>query len=323
MDTCRVHPVFLSAILLLSIHTHAQDIPSINVSDVSRIEKILASDEMQGRRTYTTGIEKAASYIIREFRDAGLQPFPGNADFRQIFTMNGSGSKTTGYSKNLTNLIGIIPGSTKPDEYVIFSAHYDHLGIGNPDASGDSIYNGANDDASGITAVIELANYFYKLHSNKRTIVFVAFTAEEIGEYGSLYFSKTIDAEKVVAMFNIEMIGTRSKWGANSAYITGYDKSNVGAILQKNVSNSSFTFYPDPYPQQKLFLRSDNAPLAKLGIPAHTISSAKMDSEKLYHNRGDEIETLDLDNMTEIIRAIGRGAGSVVSGADTPVRVRF
>lgn len=323
MATYSLQPLIFSALLIFSIPTHAQNFPAISVSEVSRIEKTLASDDMQGRKVYTAGIEKAAAFIIREFRDAGLRPFPGTTDFTQNFTMTGSGSKSAGSSQNLTNLIGIIPGSTKPDEYIIFSAHYDHLGIGKPDAAGDSIYNGANDDASGVTAVITLANYFHKLHSNKRTLVFVAFTAEETGEYGSSYFSKTIDAGKVIAMFNIEMIGTQSKWGANSAFITGYDKSDIGVILQKNVSNRSFTFYPDPYPQQKLFLRSDNAPLARLGIPAHTISTAKMDAEKLYHNRGDEVETLDLNNMTEIIRAIGMGTGSVISGSDTPLRITF
>ena len=204
---------------------------------------------------------------------------------------------------------------------VIFSAHYDHLGIGKPNEAGDSIYNGANDDASGTTAVITLAKYFGKRKNNERTIVFVAFTAEEVGEFGSAYFSKKMNPNQVVAMFNIEMIGTESKWGKNSAYITGYDKSDMGNILQKNLINTPFKFYPDPYPQENLFLRSDNAQLAKLGVPAHTISTSKMDSEKFYHQLGDEIGTLDLNNMTEIIRSIGLSAGSIISGKDTPTRV--
>lgn len=221
----------------------------------------------------------------------------------------------------LTNLVGMIPGKTRPDEYVIFSAHYDHLGIGTPDASGDSIYNGANDDASGTTAVITLAKYFNQLHNNQRTLLFVAFTAEEIGEFGSAYFSQKLDPAKVIAMFNIEMIGTESKWGINSAYITGYEKTDMGAILQKNLVNTQFRFYPDPYPDQKLFLRSDNASLAKKGVPAHTISTSKMDTEKYYHQLGDEVKTLDLKNMTEIIHSIGISSRTIVSGEDTPQRV--
>jgi Zn-dependent M28 family amino/carboxypeptidase len=225
-------------------------------------------------------------------------------------------------TQSLSNIVGIIPGKTKPDEYVIFSAHYDHLGIGKPDASGDSVYNGANDDASGTTAVITLAKYFSKLKNNQRTIIFAAFTAEEVGEFGSAYFSRHLDPDKVVAMFNIEMIGTESKWGKNSAYMTGFDKSDMGTILQRNLINTQFKFYPDPYPEQMLFLRSDNATLAKKGVPAHSISTSKMDSEPYYHQLGDEVKTLDLANMTQIIQSIALSAGSIVAGNDTPQRVK-
>jgi Zn-dependent M28 family amino/carboxypeptidase len=122
-------------------------------------------------------------------------------------------------------------------------------------------------------------------------------------------------------MFNIEMIGTESKWGINSAYITGFERSDMGAILQKNLSGSSFSFHPDPYPTEQLFYRSDNATLARQGVPAHTISTSKMDSEKYYHTRGDEISTLDIKNMTRIIQAIALSSTSIVDGRDTPTRV--
>jgi Zn-dependent M28 family amino/carboxypeptidase len=195
------------------------------------------------------------------------------------------------------------------------------LGIGNPDATGDSIYNGANDDAAGTTAVVMLADYFSNLNNNERTLIFVTFTAEEIGGFGSQYFSKQIDAEKAIAMFNIEMIGTDSKWGNNSAYITGYEKSDFGKILQSNLQGSKFHFEPDPYPKQNLFYRSDNATLAALGVPAHTISTSKMDDEPNYHKQSDEISTLDMNNMAEIIKAIAISSQTIVSGKDTPTRV--
>jgi len=191
----------------------------------------------------------------------------------------------------LANVVGVLPGKSKKNEYVIFSGHYDHLGVTTRPANGDSIYNGANDDAAGTTAVIMLAKYFKALGNNERTIVFAAFTAEEIGGYGSQFFSRQFDPGKVVAMFNIEMIGTDSKWGKNSAYITGYEKTDMGSILQKNLEGTEFTFYPDPYPDQGLFTRSDNATLARLGVPAHTISTAKMDGEPNYHKLTDEIST--------------------------------
>jgi hypothetical protein len=213
--------------------------------------------------------------------------------------------------KKLKNVVGILPGKTKKDEYVIFSGHYDHLGIAQPNANGDSIYNGANDDAAGITAVIMLSKYFSKIKNNERTIVFAAFTAEESGGFGSQYFSKQFEPQKVMAMFNIEMIGTESKWGKNAAYITGYEKTDMGKILEKNLEKTGFVFYPDPYPDQQLFYRSDNATLARLGVAAHTISTSKMDSEPFYHTPEDELHTLDIKNMTEIIKAIALSSTTI------------
>ena len=95
----------------------------------------------------------------------------------------------------------------------------------------------------------------------------------------------------------------------------------MGKILEKNLSGSQFKFYPDPYIQFDLFYRSDNASLARQGVPAHTISTSKMDVEKYYHTLDDEVETLDLANMTEIIKAIALSSTSIVTGKDTPSRV--
>ncbi len=221
----------------------------------------------------------------------------------------------------LSNVVGVLPGKSKKDEFVVFSAHYDHLGVGKPDNKGDSIYNGANDDASGTTAVIELAKYFAKKGGNERTLVFVTFTAEESGGYGSKYFSQQLNPDQITAMFNIEMIGTPSQWGAGNAYITGYEKSDFGKILQKNIPDSSFIFYPDPYTDQNLFYRSDNATLAALGVPAHTISTSNMHNEPYYHKQGDEVSTLDMNQLAHTISAIARASTSIVQGKDTPTRV--
>jgi len=220
-----------------------------------------------------------------------------------------------------SNVVGVLPGKSKKQEFVVFSGHYDHIGT-KSGSNGDTIFNGANDDASGITAIIQVAKYYKAAHNNERTLVFSAFTAEEAGGFGSQYFSRQIPADKVVAMLNIEMIGTESKWGKNSAYITGFEKSNLGEILQKNLKGTNFQFYPDPYTEQNLFYRSDNATLARLGVPAHTISTSKMDSEPNYHKVSDEVKTLDLDNMTQVIQSIILSAGSIVNGKDTPTRVK-
>lgn len=219
----------------------------------------------------------------------------------------------------LANVVGSIPGH-RPDEIVLFSGHYDHVGVVRP-VDGDSIANGANDNASGTTAVIELARYFEAKGRPERTLYFVAFTAEESGGYGSRHFSGQVDPERIVAMFNIEMIGKPAVEGPNSAWITGFERSDFGAILQRAVEGTGFAFHPDPYPEENLFYRSDNATLARLGVPAHTLSTTPIDVDPDYHQVTDEVETLDLDHMTATIRAIAAGAATIVSGQETPTRI--
>lgn len=223
-------------------------------------------------------------------------------------------------AKPLRNVVGYLPGKSRKNEYVVFSAHYDHLGVIKP-VNGDSIANGADDDASGTTAVIALAKYYKKLGNNARSLVFVTFTAEEVGGYGSQHFAGQLDPQNVVAMFNIEMIGKESQFGKNAGFITGFDKSDFGSIVQKNLAGTQYSFQPDPYPKENLFYRSDNATLARLGVPAHTLSTDKIDTDKLYHSVDDEFESLDVANMTNIIRAIALGARSIVAGKDTPARI--
>ncbi|MGB4398791.1 MAG: M20/M25/M40 family metallo-hydrolase, partial [Daejeonella sp.] len=220
----------------------------------------------------------------------------------------------------LFNVAGMIPGKSKEKELVLFSAHYDHIGI-IKSVEGDSIANGADDDASGTTAVIALANYYKLLKDNERTLIFIAFTAEEIGGFGAKYFSSKLNPDDVVAMFNIEMIGKESKFGKNAAFITGYERSDFGEILQKNLEGTDFKFHPDPYPDQNLFYRSDNATLAALGVPAHTISTDQIDTDKFYHTVKDEFATLDAVNIWSTIKAIALSARSIVAGKDTPKRI--
>ncbi|MEK0423518.1 MAG: hypothetical protein RLZ95_1428 [Bacteroidota bacterium] len=412
---------------VIGLQVMAQDVNAIiNKVETERIEKYLSSDELEGRRTFSKGIDKAADFIANEFKQTGLNTLNNSGSYLQSFsklsakfisaTANFDGlvldqknvivitaqpslsiNEASGYTiakinkddnfgqaarkflsatsnhivlvdesfannfsrlvqfksnitadqKNvvfilsntqpvkfsieathkienmaLANVVGVLPGKSLANEFVIFSGHYDHLGINSARAvNGDSIYNGANDDAAGTTAMIMLAKYFKKINNNERTLIFVAFTAEEVGGFGAQYFSKQFDPLTVKAMFNLEMIGTESKWGKNSAYITGYEKTNMGDILQKNLEGSAFKFYPDPYTEQNLFYRSDNATLARLGVPAHTISTSKMDSEPNYHKPSDEFQTLDMDNMNEIIKAIALSSRTIVSGKDTPTRV--
>ena len=219
----------------------------------------------------------------------------------------------------MANVVGQITGN-RTDEFVLFSAHYDHLGIVQP-VDGDSIANGANDNASGTTAVVTLARYFADGPKPERTLLFALFTAEESGGYGSRHFSEALDPDQIMAMFNIEMIGKPAVDGPNTAWITGFDRSTFGQILQAAVEGTEYTFYPDPYPDQNLFFRSDNATLARLGVPAHTISTTPIDVDPDYHQVTDEVPTLDLDHLTNTVKAIAAGAVTIVSGEATPTRV--
>ncbi|WP_443937123.1 M20/M25/M40 family metallo-hydrolase [Pedobacter sp. MW01-1-1] len=418
---------------LSSLQLRAQDINKIITREYAdHLIKTLSADDMQGRATFTPGIDKAATFIESEFKKIGLQPLTGEKTFRQSFNKYQTSNLTTSVTidgkafapenvmisglsaesislskantevvkldpekpfpaqfralsetnknllvlvdskfadlfkrykgflnrpsvvdeKDLTkaattkvfvlgtasadafsvelknnmkkmplfNVAGMIPGKSKAKELVIFSGHYDHLGIIKA-VNGDSIANGADDDASGTTAMIALAKYYKALKNNERTLVFVAFTAEEIGGYGAKYFSNKLNPDDVVAMFNIEMIGKDSKFGKNTAFITGYERSDFGKILQKNLAGTEFTFHPDPYPDQNLFYRSDNATLAALGVPAHTISTDKIDIDELYHSVKDDYSSLDVENILSTIKAIAKSATSIINGTDTPTRI--
>ena len=289
------------------------------VIDSSMVRKhlyTLAADNMEGRKSGTPGIEKAAVYIEDEFKKIGLSTFGDLESYRQTFTFKNRKSKDDIIS---SNIIGVLEGKSKKDEYVIISAHYDHLGM-KKSGEGDLIYNGANDDASGVTGVLALAAYFKKV-GHERTIVFAAFTAEEMGLIGSTYFGKDIDAAKFVAGINLEMIGKTPSFGPNTAWLTGFERSDFGKIIQKNLKGSGYQLFPDPYKNFNLFFRSDNASLARLGVPSHTFSTTPIDIDPDYHQVSDEAETLNITVITQTIQAVAIGTESIINGEDTPTRV--
>ena len=291
---------------------------TINEVSVKKYLYTLANDSMQGRKAGSPGIEKAAKYIEQQFSKIGLKPFNGSS-FRQTFKhINKRSEKKE--ELTLFNVIGLLEGTTLKEEFVVVSAHYDHLGRKNI-GEGDLIFNGANDNASGVSAMIMLADYFKKTKINKRSILFIAFTAEEMGLVGSNHFGKTISAEAIIAGVNIEMIGKESPFGPKTAWLTGFNRSDFGKIIQKNLSFSEYKLYPDPYINYRLFFRSDNASLARLGVPAHTFSTSPMDKDLDYHKVSDEVETLDVKTITETIKAIATGIRSIISGDDTPSRL--
>ncbi|WP_196137458.1 M20/M25/M40 family metallo-hydrolase [Aliikangiella sp. G2MR2-5] len=278
----------------------------------------------------------------QKFLSRGLNQFQINSGPSAVFILSNSAVKNS-YSiraqmaiehQTLTNVVGVLPGRKLADEFVLFSAHYDHLGVheNNADTHAhssssekpkheDNIYNGADDDASGTSAVINLAEYFARKGNNERTLIFVAFTAEEIGGFGSRYFSEQLPPEKIIAMLNIEMIGKPSKFGKGALWMTGFERSSLAQILNKNLKRLNKEIFQDPYPEQQLFYRSDNATLARLGVPAHSFSSSQIDKDQHYHQPSDEIGTLDLESMHQVISTLAEAVESLIDGSDKPDRV--
>lgn len=317
---------FFSLFLLNSLlHAQTSLIDSIiTPSSLRSIVEYLAADSLKGRFSGSEGCTKAAEFIGKEFKNAGLKPLKGNNGFFMPVTSSWG------------NVVGAIQGRSKPDEVIIFSAHYDHIGTisTNPAPFAresasvrkrDTIYNGANDDASGVSAVISLAKYFVQKNNNERTIIFVAFAGEELDLLGSRYFATMIQPDLIKADINIEMIGRKSG-NDNFPYITGYDLSNLSSILNKRLYKEDPKKYKrnfidiDRFTRENLFTRSDNYSFALLGIPAHTIMTTSP-TDIYYHSLSDEPSTLDYEFMSRIIKAIAISCEGLVTGEDTPSRI--
>lgn len=205
------------------------------------------------------------------------------------------------------NVMGMIEG-TDPvlkDEYIVYSAHYDHVGIGRADAEGDTIYNGARDNAVGVAGVLSLANYF-AVHPPQRSAIFVLFTAEEKGLLGSRYFTENlpVPAEKIIYNFNIDNGGYND---TTIVSVIGLTRTEAELDIQNACKEIGVTAIEDPAKEQGLFDRSDNVNFAVLGIPAPTFSLGftAFDEEifKYYHQAGDEIETLNMDYIEKYVKS--------------------
>ncbi len=221
-------------------------------------------------------------------------------------------------SKPVHNVVGVLPGKTQANEYVLFSGHYDHLGqYGEGE---DNIYNGADDNASGTTAVLNLADAYGRDANNQRSVMFAAFVSEEIGGFGSKAFVKAVNPDDIVAMFNVEMIGKPSKFGAGKLWLTGPDKSNLLTLLNESLGPNQ-QLEADPYPDLNLFYRSDNATLARLGVPAHSFSSVQLDADEHYHKVTDDIDSLDLPSLFAAIQLLKASGDIIVNEGKTPSRV--
>jgi len=293
----------VAVLSLFSFFSLAQE---VSQETVKKVISTLASDEMKGRLIGTPENEQAANYIAGLFKENKLDYCVGNS-YLVPFQYKG---------KTVNNVCGIKKGIS--EKILGFSGHFDHIGT-NKD-KGDNIYNGADDDASGITALSGIAEYF-KNKKPEFSMVFMAFNGEEAGLLGSTAISEDQRLDKIynnlTALFNFEMIATESEFGKNAMFMTGDDFSDLDEMFNKN-AEGGLKIYPDPYAAQQLFYRSDNVSFAKKKIIAHSFSTADMSKIKHYHEVNDDITVVDVKNMTEMINNFSKTVEKLSPKTFTP-----
>jgi len=228
-----------------------------------------------------------------------------------------SGTLGKAQIKHTWNAIGMIKGTDAKlsSEVILLSAHMDHLGVRKNARGKDKIFNGADDDASGSVAVLELARVLAKGEKPKRSVYFVFFGSEEAGGFGATYFVKNLPfpKEKLIANLEFEMLGRPDKKVAkDELWLTGYKRSNLGSELAKRGAK----LVNDPHPEQNFFRRSDNYTLATQGIIAHTVSSYGL--HKDYHRASDEIKTIDFEHMTRSINSMVKPINWLINSTFKP-----
>jgi Zn-dependent M28 family amino/carboxypeptidase len=297
----------------------------------------LASNLLEGRFTPSPGLNVAAEFIASRFRSAGLQP-GGERDsfFQEAAIENGQANvpdASTPAEAIARNVIAILPGSDPRlrDTYVLLTAHYDHIGTTKtagkeagdhptPD-SPDQIYNGANDDGSGVVSVLAIARALAaRTVRPKRSIMFVLFFGEELGLRGSEFYAEhpAVPLSKTVAELNLEQLGrTDSSEGPEIARVslTGTGYSNLPFYVRCAASESGVATYVDEG-NDSYFVRSDNAVFAKHGIPAHTLCVAFDYPD--YHRVGDEWQKIDFDNMATVDRAVALAIWNIANSRNAP-----
>ncbi|EDP97687.1 M20/M25/M40 family metallo-hydrolase [Kordia algicida OT-1] len=265
----------------------------IQAQEVDDIVTYLASDELEGRDTGSEGIEKAAVYIENYFKDNGVKPYFDT--YRDSFTVKG---------KEAFNVIGYLEGNDPnlKNEFVIIGAHYDHIGFAEP-VGDDKIANGANDNAAGVGTVMAMAKYFAKTKSNKRSILFTLFSAEEKGLLGSKHLAKTLKNEGIdlYIMLNYEMVGVPLVGKDYTAYVTGFNKTNLAEKMNEYAGKKIAGFLPKAG-EFRLFMRSDNYPFfQEFNVPCQTFCTFDFTNFDHYHKVGDESDKMDFNHMANFV----------------------
>ena len=288
--------------------TKTARVPAVTETTVRAHMNRLAGDAAKGRQSASPDELRAAEYIAGELKRYGVRPAAGDGTFIQKvnFKRRRRNAPVPPDAKEETtyNVVGIIKGRDPKlaKQVVVLSAHLDHLGE-KLELPGDKIFNGADDDASGVTAVLELAKTLTRVKRPKRTVVFALFGSEEIGGYGATYFldHPPTPIDNIVANLEFEMIGRPdAAVASHTLWLTGYERSNLGPQL----AGHGAKLVADPHPDQQFFRRSDNYALAKRGIIAHTVSSFGLHQQ--YHQVDDDLAHIDFAHMTDSINSLVR-----------------
>ena len=262
---------------------------SITSEETEQILYTLASDEMKGRESASGGYQIAADFVTNFFEENGIEPFyPAYQDSLQTKEV---------WSYNLVGSLGKFD-QNKPT--ILIGAHLDHIGVKNENEE-DPIFNGANDNASGSTAVLQIAK-FLATQKRKQNVLVALFADEEKGLKGAAHLAQRLKKEGVslAYMVNFEMLGATLTSGENQVYMTGYNLSDMPEKM--NTYAPEFVQFLPEAKQYNLFRRSDNYSFYQIhNIPAQTLSTFDFKNYDYYHKAGDEAEKLDVANMNKVI----------------------
>jgi Zn-dependent M28 family amino/carboxypeptidase len=281
-----------------------QYMKTISADDLKKHLYIIAADSMEGRETGSAGQKKAGKYLISQYQQNQVSFPKGASDFYQAVPASFLNKKRNNNLPDSENIWAFIEGSEKPEEVIVISAHYDHVGIENGD-----VYNGADDDGSGTSALLEIAQAFQMAkkagHGPKRSILFLHVTGEEHGLLGSRYYSENplFPLANTVADVNIDMIGRRDALHAdtnNYVYIIGANRlsselDHISATMnQKYVGLDLDYRFNDPKDPNRFYERSDHYNFAKFGIPSvFFFNGVHAD----YHKKSDEPNKIEYDAL--------------------------
>jgi len=259
----------------------------------SDLIKILSADSLEGRKPGTIGMEKATKFVEDFYKTVNLSPLFFNG-YRDTFKI----SNTTCY-----NVVGVRYAKNPTTEYILMGAHLDHLGVihSRIGSNNDSIFNGANDDASGVAVLLNMATLIKENNTNKN-IIFAVFSGEEDGLIGSRHLSNKLKKQKIdlKLVINLEMLGVPLKSTPKKVYLTGFSRSNFAEISNHSIGEK-FVVYNEVDDIHNLFYAADNYPFSSaFNIPSHTVSTYDFENDPYYHDVNDEYENIDLKHLNKM-----------------------